>query len=109
MEILRFGDVTVERLVEAEGLSFFAGFLLPESNEQALAAERHWLEPQFLDAVSGRLVMSVHCYVIRTAHHTILVDTCIGNHKAPSPPSKNSPSREPGPSRFWALIPTAQC
>ncbi|MDP6352388.1 MAG: MBL fold metallo-hydrolase, partial [Alphaproteobacteria bacterium] len=87
METLRFGEVTVDRLVKAEGLSFFSGFLLPDSDDEALAAQRPWLEPQFFDGVSGRLVMSVHCYVIRTARHTILVDTCVGNHKErPSTP-----------------------
>ena len=82
MQALRFGEVTVERCVEAEGPSFYPGFIFPAFDEQALEAERHWLEPWAYDAGSGRLIMSLHSYVIRTAHHTILVDTCVGNDKS---------------------------
>jgi glyoxylase-like metal-dependent hydrolase (beta-lactamase superfamily II) len=39
---------------------------------------------------STRLYMSFHSYVIRTRHHTILVDACNGNHKSrPSMPAWN--------------------
>ena len=81
MKTLRFGDVTVDRLVEVEGPGFFPGFMLPDSTEAALAAQADWLVPQFLHAESGRFVQSIHAYVIRTRHHTILVDTCVGNDK----------------------------
>jgi glyoxylase-like metal-dependent hydrolase (beta-lactamase superfamily II) len=81
MKPLHFAGITVERLVEAEGPSFFPGFIFPEHDPAALQAEREWLEPRFFDAATGRLVMSLHTYVIRTAHHTILVDTCVGNDK----------------------------
>ena len=87
MEPLRFGEVTVERLVEAEGPSFHPAFLLPDSDDAAIAAERGWLEPHFFHPDSGRLIASVHSFVVRTPHHTILVDTCVGNHKErPSTP-----------------------
>ena len=88
MTPLQFGDVTVQRLVEAEGPGFFPGFLIPDSDEQVLAAERDWLLPHFHDPGSGRLVMSVHSYVVRTPKHTILIDTCVGN-------DKNRPSTKP--------------
>lgn len=81
MTPLQFGDIAVSRVVEAEGPSFFPGFLLVDSNREAIDAESDWLEPRFFDRESGRLVMSVHSYLIRTPHHTILVDTCVGNDK----------------------------
>jgi glyoxylase-like metal-dependent hydrolase (beta-lactamase superfamily II) len=81
MTPLAFGDVTVTRVVENEGLSFYPSFLLPDSSEAAIDAQSDWLEPRFFDRASGRLVMSVHSYLIRTPHHTILVDTCVGNDK----------------------------
>lgn len=67
--------------MEAEGPSFYPGFIFPAFDECAFEAERHWLEPWSFDAASGRLLMSLHSYVIRTARHTILVDTCVGNDK----------------------------
>ena len=81
MKTLHFGDIRVDRLVEVEGPSFFPAFMLPDSTPEALAAQRNWIEPHFLDAASGRFIQSVHAYIVRTKHHTILVDTCIGNDK----------------------------
>ena len=81
MRALAFGDVTVERLVEAEGPAFHPGFILPDSDQAAIDRERSWLEPHFFDPATGRFVMSLHSYVIRTRHHVILVDTCVGNDK----------------------------
>ena len=81
MQKLAIGDTTVERLVEAEGPSFFPAFILPDSTEEALDGEMDWLLPHFHHPETGRLWMSVHSYVVRTTHHTILVDTCVGNDK----------------------------
>jgi glyoxylase-like metal-dependent hydrolase (beta-lactamase superfamily II) len=87
MKTLHFGDVTVDRLVEAEGPGFHPAFFMPDATDEAIAAQHDWLLPHFLHAESGRMIQSVHTYVIRTLRHTILVDTCIGNDKErPSTP-----------------------
>ena len=39
------------------------------------------MEPEVFDPVSGKLVMTYQTFVVRTPHHTILVDTCTGEHK----------------------------
>jgi len=82
MKQLRLGEATVDRAVEAEGPSFFPEFLLPDWTEEAFERERDWLLPHHRHAKSGRLLMSVHAYVIRTGRHVVLVDTCVGNDKA---------------------------
>ena len=91
MKTLHFGDVTVDRLMEMEAPGFYPSFFMPDATEAAIAAQSDWLLPHFLHAESGRMIQSVHAYVIRTAHHTILVDTCIGNAKprASTPPWNN--------------------
>jgi len=81
VQALQFDDITVERCVEAEGPSFYPGFIFPDYDAGALESERDWLDPWSFDSRSGRLLMSLHSYVIRTARHTILVDTCVGNDK----------------------------
>ena len=81
MQQLRFGDITVDRIVEAEGLGFPPEFLLPDSDIQAIRDYRDWLEPHFFDPESGRFIQSVHCYVVRSPRHTVLIDTCVGNGK----------------------------
>lgn len=39
-----------------------------------------WLRPHFLDP-KKRMLLSIHTFLIQTKHHTILIDTCIGNDK----------------------------
>jgi glyoxylase-like metal-dependent hydrolase (beta-lactamase superfamily II) len=39
-----------------------------------------WLQPHFLDA-EKRMLLSIHTFLLRTSHHTILIDTCVGNNK----------------------------
>jgi len=80
-DTIALGEITIQRIPEtvlafSDPLKFFPG-LTPE----CLAENRHWLEPQAIDPESGRLRLSFHSFVVRTPHHTIMVDTCIGNHK----------------------------
>ncbi len=53
----------------------------PQTSESDWAPYRNWLEPDALDPVSDTLLLSMQSYVVRTSHHTILIDTCVGNGK----------------------------
>jgi glyoxylase-like metal-dependent hydrolase (beta-lactamase superfamily II) len=77
----RIGDITWHRVIEGEGPEFLAGFLLPDATPEALAPHRGWLESRFLDPASGKLVLATQSYVLRTRHHTVLIDACVGNDK----------------------------
>ena len=46
-----------------------------------LAENRAWLEPTAIDPATGKLILCIQSWVVRTKHHTILVDTCVGNDK----------------------------
>ena len=81
MDTIRLGAVTIDRIVETEGLGFYPGFLFPQADLEALHDEAHWLAPQFFDPGSGRLRQSLHGFLIRTPRHTVLLDTCVGNDK----------------------------
>jgi glyoxylase-like metal-dependent hydrolase (beta-lactamase superfamily II) len=77
---LTAGDLTIHRIIEQEGpfmpaLDFVAG-LSPE----LLAENRDWLQPLALDA-QDMLKLCIQSYVVQTPHHTILVDSCVGNDK----------------------------
>ena len=37
--------------------------------------------PRFIDPDSIKVILCIQSYVIKTRHHTILIDTCVGNHK----------------------------
>ena len=80
-DYFKLGDLTIQRVVETEEPFLPVREFFPGVTDEMLAATRHWMEPLALDPVSGWLRFSFHSYVVRTPHHTILVDSCIGNHK----------------------------
>mgnify|MGYP003624794028 CR=1 FL=1 len=77
----RFGDISVTRIVEMDMPMLGATTFFPDWNEAAIAPHRDWMVPRHFDPVSGNVVITVQAFLIRTPHHTILVDTCVGNHK----------------------------
>jgi glyoxylase-like metal-dependent hydrolase (beta-lactamase superfamily II) len=87
---LRFtiGDLTIHRIIEDEGAFTPALEFLSRSTPELIAENRHWLQPAALDA-EDRLIFCFQSYVIKTPHHTILVDTCVGNDKPRDRPHWN--------------------
>ncbi len=81
MSVTRVGDIAVSRIVEIEGPAFEPTWLLPDATDEALAPHREWLEPWALDPATGQLIVTIQSYLLKTRHHTILIDTCVGNDK----------------------------
>jgi glyoxylase-like metal-dependent hydrolase (beta-lactamase superfamily II) len=79
-EVTRVGDITVHRIVEQEYAFMSALEMLPGLTPALLAENRSWMEPAALDK-EGWLILCFQSYVLRTPHHVILVDTCVGNDK----------------------------
>jgi glyoxylase-like metal-dependent hydrolase (beta-lactamase superfamily II) len=79
-EITRVGDITVHRIVEQEYAFMTALEMLPELTPELLAENRSWMGPAALDK-NGWLILCFQSYVLRTPHHVILVDSCVGNDK----------------------------
>lgn len=75
------GDLRVDRILEQELPGFDPFTFLPTLTPGILEANRSWLEPLSLDPATGLFIFPMQSYVIRTGKHTILVDTCVGNHK----------------------------
>ncbi len=71
----------MQRILEHEGPVFFPDRLFPDSTRDAIEAELHWMAPRWFDTESFRLINCFQSFVLRTDHHTILIDTCIGNDK----------------------------
>jgi hypothetical protein len=74
-------DITIYPVVEQQGPFFDALEFFPTLTKELLEENRSWLQPTFIDPITGRLVLCVQCFVIRTPHHNILIDSCVGNHK----------------------------
>lgn len=68
----------VEELVQ----DFKAREFFPDSTEQDWAPHREWMIAEgALTPQDDNIPLPMQSYVVRTSHHTILIDTCIGNHK----------------------------
>jgi glyoxylase-like metal-dependent hydrolase (beta-lactamase superfamily II) len=79
--MFNFGDIEILRVEESLGRGFRPKTLLPDWNAADIAPHLPWLAPTYYDPQSDRIVASVHSWVLKTRHHTILIDTCVGNHK----------------------------
>lgn len=77
----KIGEINWHRIIEAEEPEFDIGFLLPDATPDDVDPHRHWMEPRFLEPGTGKLVMATQSYVLRTRHHVILIDSCVGNDK----------------------------
>jgi glyoxylase-like metal-dependent hydrolase (beta-lactamase superfamily II) len=73
--------VTIDILVEQPRAEFDLAWLFPKVTFEQFMEERDWMVPRFFDPENRKVLLSIHTYVIRTKHHTILFDTCCGNHK----------------------------
>jgi glyoxylase-like metal-dependent hydrolase (beta-lactamase superfamily II) len=75
------GDVEIKRVEETYGPGFPPHILLPDWSAEKVAEHLSWLVPNYFDPKINRLISSVHSWVLKTRHHTILIDACAGNHK----------------------------
>ncbi|MEA2777418.1 MAG: hypothetical protein QOF90_2824 [Acetobacteraceae bacterium] len=75
------GDLTIHRVIESEAPLFDPLTFFPTLTQQLLEQNLSWLKPDYVDPVSGNLVLCIQSYIVRTPHHNILIDSCVGNHK----------------------------
>ena len=75
------GGIVVQRIVESICTGFEPLEFFPETTREDWARHRSWMEPRALDPGSGNLVLTIQGFLVRTRHHTILIDTCVGDHK----------------------------
>jgi glyoxylase-like metal-dependent hydrolase (beta-lactamase superfamily II) len=89
---ITLNDIAIHPVIEQQGAWFEIFRFLPGLSKGQLDENRAWLEPTFLNPANDCLVFCIQAFVIRTPHHNILVDACVGNHK-------------PRPTRpFWDML-----
>jgi glyoxylase-like metal-dependent hydrolase (beta-lactamase superfamily II) len=81
MQVTRVGDFEVHRVTEFEGPFIAPEIFFPDFDPEVLRANPDMAGPRLIDPVSGKLVFSFHSFIVKTGHHTILVDSCLGNDK----------------------------
>ena len=76
---LALGRLRVSAVVERAGPTR-PTWLLPDATPDAVERHRGWLAPRFLDD-KGRLLQSIHTFIVQAPDRTVLIDTCVGNDK----------------------------
>lgn len=77
----RIGDMTIHRIIEMEMGFTSALEFLPKLTPEVLTENRAWMKSPLALDDEDRLVLCFQSYIVRTGRHTILVDSCVGNHK----------------------------
>jgi glyoxylase-like metal-dependent hydrolase (beta-lactamase superfamily II) len=75
------GETSISQVIEQRGSGFAPDFLFPDWDQTVLEQHKSLLIPECFDEAGGRFIASVHSWMLRTPHHTILIDSCGGNHK----------------------------
>ena len=84
------GQITVESILEFTSADFDPLTFFPETTPEDWKRHRPWMEPTAIEPSSGLLILTMQSFLVRTRHHTILIDTCVGDRKPrPSRPSWN--------------------
>src|ERR1700745_230283 len=78
---LKVGDLTIHRIIEQETTFLPALDLFPTLTPDLLAENRAWMRNASALAAEHILILCFQSYVVKTPHHTILIDSCIGNDK----------------------------
>ncbi|TGQ77279.1 MULTISPECIES: MBL fold metallo-hydrolase [unclassified Mesorhizobium] len=86
MQTLRIGDVTITSIIERDGPWRRPEDMFPAYDPEIGRRHIAELDPVVFDKASGRMVITYQSFVVRTPKHTILVDTCTGDHKGYSAP-----------------------
>jgi glyoxylase-like metal-dependent hydrolase (beta-lactamase superfamily II) len=78
---LAVGDLAIHRIIEQETTFLPATDLLPGLTADILAENREWMRKAAAIDADDVLILCFQSYVVKTPHHTILIDSCIGNDK----------------------------
>jgi glyoxylase-like metal-dependent hydrolase (beta-lactamase superfamily II) len=78
---LAVSDLTIHRIIEQETTFLPAMDLFPTLAPELLAENRPWLQGTGALDSKDVLVLCFQSYIVKTPHHTILIDSCIGNDK----------------------------
>ncbi|MBU6190576.1 MAG: hypothetical protein KGR68_14775, partial [Betaproteobacteria bacterium] len=71
----RIGDVDVMRVEEMLTPGFDPAFLFPDYDPEVLKEHPQLAQANFFDQASGKLMSSMHSWMLRVGRHVILIDT----------------------------------
>ena len=76
---LMVGDARVRTLIDVDPYPISLAMVFPDASEARVAPHRSWLEPMHLKGPD--LILVVQSLLLEVDGRTILIDTCVGEHK----------------------------
>jgi glyoxylase-like metal-dependent hydrolase (beta-lactamase superfamily II) len=102
MKQLGIGDITIDAVIERDGPWRRPQDFFPAYDEAVFRHHLPSMAPEVFDSALGMMVITYQTFVVRTPRHTILVDTCTGEHKG-HPPPFDFPGKERWRNELFAL------
>lgn len=81
MVSFRIGNALATRVHEMVDRSFEFRKFFPLSTDEEIDRNIHWMAPDHFDIATGRILLSMHSWLIDTGRFKILIDGCVGNGK----------------------------
>jgi len=78
---LKIGDATATLIEEMVDKSFDLIKFFPLATREAVDENQDWMAPGHYDPATGRMLLSMHSWLIDTGRQKILIDGCVGNDK----------------------------
>lgn len=78
---MRIGEAEIRTVVDLPRFTLPLGFIFPGAALDTVAGDRALLAPDHVDYEAGEVLLALQSHVVRVAGLTILVDTCVGEHK----------------------------
>lgn len=76
-----FGSTKISRVIDLESVPYPFDAIYPDATEEIIRQLAERLPEQHFSDSKTEVHLSFHSYLVRTEHHTILVDMCCGNDK----------------------------
>lgn len=81
MTILKVGQATITRIEETNLPGYQLRDIFPDFTDALLAEHKGWLAPHHYEAETGKIILSVHSWLLQVGGKKILIDSCCGNNK----------------------------
>lgn len=79
--MLRLGDATVQKIADIDPFVLPLDLLLPGIDLAGLGDDIAWLTGDHIDLAARTILLGLHSFVVQSGALTILIDTCVGEHK----------------------------
>ncbi len=79
--MIRIGDATITRVEETYGPTYKLKDIFPACTDEIIEGHKGWLAPHHYEPATGRILLSVHSWLLQIAGKKILIDCCCGNNK----------------------------